>query len=80
MDLKKFLDTIRDQLDTLKYQIEDKIDKIKSSKKYFVSLSLSFLAFLVLLVVIFFSRGDLNVGKQADILVDSISNRKYTEA
>ena len=78
MDLKKFLDKLKDQLDTLRYQIEDIGDKIKSNKKYFVGLSLSFLAFLILLIVIFFSRGDLNVGKQADILVDSISNRKYT--
>ena len=73
MDLKNFFDTV-------KYQIEDKFDKIKDNKKYFVSLSLSFLAFLVLLIVIFFSRGDLNVGKEADMLVDSISNRRYTEA
>ena len=34
MDLKKFLDKLKDQLDTLRYQIEDIGDKIKSNKKY----------------------------------------------
>ena len=33
MDLKKFLDKLKDQLDTLRYQIEDIGDKIKSNKK-----------------------------------------------
>ena len=33
MDLKKILDKLKDQLDTLRYQIEDIGDKIKSNKK-----------------------------------------------
>ena len=40
--------------DTLKNQIEYLIDNIKDNKKYLVSLSLSLVAFLILLVVLFF--------------------------
>ena len=54
MDLKKFLDKLKDQLDTLRYQIEDIGDKIKSNKKYFVGLSLSFLAFLIFILILLF--------------------------
>ena len=39
--------------DTLKNQIEYLIDNIKYNKKYLVSLSLSLVAFLILLVVLF---------------------------
>ena len=38
--------------DTLKNQIEYLIDNIKDNKKYLVSLSLSLVAFLILLVVL----------------------------
>lgn len=73
MDFKNFFDTLRDK-------IEYSISRISDNKNYLVGLSLSFLAFLILLIVIFFSNGDFNVGKQADTLVNSISDRKYTEA
>ncbi|WP_455543016.1 UbiD family decarboxylase [Intestinibacter sp.] len=73
MNLKNFFDTLKDQI---KYGI----DNIKENKKYLISLSLSFVAFLILLVVLFLSNGDFSVGKEVDILVDSISSRKYTEA
>ena len=66
--------------DTLKNQIEYLIDNIKYNKKYLVSLSLSLVAFLILLVVLFFSNGDFSVSKEVNTLVDSISSRRYTEA
>ena len=66
--------------DTLKNQIEYLIDNIKDNKKYLVSLSLSLVAFLILLVVLFFSNGDFSVSKEVNTLVDSISSRRYTEA
>ena len=65
---------------TLKNQIEYLIDNIKDNKKYLVGLSLSLVAFLILLVVLFFSNGDFSVSKEVNTLVDSISSRKYTEA
>ena len=46
MNLKKFFETLRDQ-------IEYGIDNIRASKKYLVSLSLSLVAFLILLIVLF---------------------------
>lgn len=73
MNLKSFFDTLRDQ-------VKNVIDNIKLNKKYLVSLSLSFVAFLILLVVLFFSNGDFSVSKEVDTLVDSISSRKYAEA
>ena len=72
MDFKKFFDTFKDK-------VCDIFNKMKENKKYFVGLSMSFVAFLMLLVVIFFSS-NYNVKKDADILVDNISNRRYTEA
>ncbi len=72
MNFKKNFDTFKDKVD-------DIFQKIKDNKKYLIGLCMSFVAFLMLLVVIFFSS-NLNVKKEADILVDSISNRRYTEA
>ena len=66
--------------DTLKNQIEYLIDNIKDNKKYLVSLSLSLVAFLILLVVLFFSNGDFSVSKEVNTLVDSIYSRRYKEA
>lgn len=72
MNFKKNFDTFKDKVD-------DIFQKIKDNKKYLIGLCMSFVAFLMLLVVVFFSS-NLNVKKEADILVDSISNRRYTEA
>ena len=69
MNLKKIFETLRDQ-------IEYGIDNIRASKKYLVSLSLSLVAFLILLVVLFFSNGDFSVSKEVNTLVDSISSRR----
>ena len=66
MNLKKFFETLRDQ-------IEYGIDNIRASKKYLVSLSLSLVAFLILLIVLFISNSDFSV-------VDDISSRKYAQA
>ena len=73
MNLKKFFETLRDQ-------IEYGIDNIRASKKYLVSLSLSLVAFLILLIVLFISNSDFSVKKEANILVDDISSRKYAQA
>ena len=62
MNLKKFFETLRDQ-------IEYGIDNIRASKKYLVSLSLSLVAFLILLIVLFISNSDFSVKKEANILV-----------
>ena len=73
MNLKNFFETLRDQ-------IEYGIDNIRASKKYLVSLSLSLVAFLILLIVLFISNSDFSVKKEASILVDDISSRKYAQA
>ena len=73
MNLKKIFETLRDQ-------IEYGIDNIRASKKYLVSLSLSLVAFLILLIVLFISNSDFSVKKEANILVDDISSRKYAQA
>lgn len=73
MNLKKIFDTIKEK-------IEYGIENIKLNKKYLVGLSLSFVTFLILLVVLFVSNGDFSVKKEVNILIDDISNRKYTQA
>ena len=59
MDFKKFFDTFKDK-------VCDIFNKMKENKKYFVGVSMSFVAFLMLLVVIFFSS-NYNVKKDADM-------------
>ena len=73
MNLKKIFETLRDQ-------IEYGFDNIRASKKYLVSLSLSLVAFLILLIVLFISNTDFSVKKEANILVDDISSWKYAQA
>lgn len=64
----------------VKKQFEEKTTKISANKKHLKGLSLSFLAFLILLVVIYFANGDFSVKNETDTLVNSISNRNYAQA
>lgn len=65
---------------SFKELFEKSVDFIDEKRKYIVTLSLSILAFIVLMIVFFVSSDELSVGKESTALLKSIEQRKYSVA